>query len=344
MEDFGSDLGYKTDNFLPTRMAYSIGQLKGFINGDPSPVLIFYGGEPLLEKERMKEIMDTIEATYMLQTNGILLHTLGEGYIKRFESIVVSIDGDEETTDFFRGKGTYEKILENVEHIRQNGFTGEIVARMTVMEPVDIYAEVLHLLECGFDGVHWQLNALFWDDFARRPFEKWISESYNPNIKKLVDLWIERMRHGRVERIYPFCGIMQDLLSGSESLLRCGAGYAEYNIQTDGFITPCPVMQGMRDFYAGSIFDSHPLNLKKFLVSTPCPECHIYGICGGRCLYANVTKRWGEYGFSVVCKTVENLTEALREILPETRRLIEEGIILPSDFYYTRLNSCEIIP
>jgi uncharacterized protein len=344
VEDFESNLGFDIDSFLPPKITYSIQDLKTFLDKDPSPTLIFYGGEPLLEMETMKEIMDRIDATYILQTNGLLLDMVESEYAERFRSIIVSIDGDEETTDYFRGRGTYQSILRNIRHVRKNGYDGEIVARMTVMEPVDIHAQVRHLLGCGFKGVHWQLNALFWDDFKNRPFQEWVNLTYNPGIRKLVTFWMDEMRKGRVHRIYPFSAIMEDLLLKKASLLRCGAGHSEYHIQTDGVISPCPVMQGMRDFYAGSIFDSHPLQLKKYYVQSPCPECRIYGLCGGRCLYANVTKRWGEEGFRLVCETVETLIDSLSVHLSEIRTLIENGTIRYTDFEYTHLNSCEIIP
>lgn len=48
---------------------------------------------------------------------------------------------------------------------------------------------------------------------------------------------------------------------GEATKLCCGAGWAEFNIQTDGNITPCPVMAGMKNFYLGNIWETNPRDL-----------------------------------------------------------------------------------
>ncbi len=50
-------------------------------------------------------------------------------------------------------------------------------------------------------------------------------ESYNPGISRLVCLWVQTMREeGRVLMMYPLVDVMQSLLKGEKTLLRCGAG------------------------------------------------------------------------------------------------------------------------
>jgi uncharacterized protein len=179
----------------------------------------------------------------------------------------------------------------------------------------------------------------------KRPFAEWIKEKYNPQIKKLAEFWVSLMEiKGKVLRLYPFLGVMQSLLIGEESLLRCGAGWANYSIQTDGQIIPCPSMSGMKDYYLGHIRDSHPLRLKRVYVGHPCTRCEILRECGGRCLYANITKRWSNEAYSLLCKTVKNLVESLKATLPRVKTLIDDERIRLSDFDHVKYNSCEIIP
>lgn len=350
-EDFGSDFGnYEIDYSMPTSIGYDVEKLKKFCEKDPKTVLVFYGGEPLLCMNEMEEIMDNVEAKdFILQTNAMLLDKLKPRYANKLSAIFVSIDGDERLTDFYRGKGTYRKVVNNVILLRKQGFKGEIIARMTVLEPTSIYEQVRWLLfnkECPFESIHWQLDALFWkNDFRKRNFSEWVEKDYNPQVKALVDFWVEYMeKNGKVLRIYPFLGLMRSLLLKEKSLLRCGAGWTMFNVQTDGNISPCPVMAGMKDFYLGNIEYSNPLSLKRVFVSSPCTECNVYDICGGRCLYANVTKLWGEKGFRLVCKTVKNLIDSLKEALPRVERLISKGKISVKDFEYQEYNGYEIIP
>jgi len=340
------------DYSVPSKISYEIETLKSFIEKDPEAVIIFYGGEPLLCIEEMEKIMDMVKAKhFIIQTNGLHLDKVKPEYLKKLHTIFVSIDGDEPLTDYYRGKGVYRKIMKNLQFIKEIGFKGEIIARMTVMEETDIYKQVLWLLnnpDYSFSSVHWQIDAGFWrSDLPERlgKFRKWVKESYNPGIRKLVDFWIKRMmENGEVLRIYPFLAVMESLLKGEKSLLRCGSGWANYSIQTDGHIIPCPIMNGMKDYYLGHIRNAHPLRLRKIYIGEPCTGCEIYHECGGRCLYANLIKRWPTHAYRLVCKTVKNMIESLRLALPKVEKLILERKISLKDFEHLKYNSCEVIP
>jgi uncharacterized protein len=300
---------------------------------------------------KMEQIMDALPAArFVLQTNGLLLDRMSTKYVNKLDSVFVSLDGDETLSDYYRGRGTYRRVANNLTKIRDNGYLGEIVARMTVGEETEIDHQVLALVENSgltISSVHWQLDALFWqNDFPKRHFSNWASKNYNPRLRKLIRVWLKRMReHGEVLRLYPLLGVVQSLLLNEPSQLRCGAGWCLFNIQTDGSITPCPVMAGLKNFYLGNIRETRLESLKDAVsVSAPCDQCSILSICGGRCLYANVTKLWGEKGFSQVCGTVRNMVEALQEVLPDIRSLIDTGRISLRDFEYEKYNGCEIIP
>jgi len=351
-EDFGSDFhDLQIDYSLPTLMAYSVQTLRTFLQEETNLLLVFYGGEPLLQIPNLKAVMDAIPwARFVIQTNGLMLDKLETEYLERFDAIFASLDGDEAITDYYRGKGTFKRVARNLKTIREKGFKGEIVARMTVGEETEIDNQVLALEEnkdLPISSVHWQLDALFWqNDFPNRDFATWANHNYNPRLRRLVESWVERMREdGQVLKLYPFVGVMESMLLREPSRLRCGAGWSLFNIQTDGNITPCPVMAGLKDFYLGNIRETRPNILRETAsFSGPCTQCDINSLCGGRCLYANATKLWGDRGFDQVCGTVRNMISALHEALPEVRELISEGRIRLSDFQYTKYNGCEIIP
>jgi uncharacterized protein len=347
-EDF---LDLTVDYSLPRNISYNIALLDKLCERDNDCVLTFYGGEPLVCVDEIKKIMDRVRAKlFMIQTNGLLLDRLDSQYVNRFHTILVSIDGDQALTDYYRGNGTFRKVIDNLKLIRQNGFQGELIARMTVMEQTDLYRQVTWLLnndEFSFSSVHWQLNAGFWkNDFARRDFKCWSEENYNPGIWKLVKFWVDNMeKNGVVLHLYPFLGVAESLLSGEgKSLLRCGGGWINYAIQTDGYIIPCPTMWGMKDYYLGHISNADPLKLKKVFVGKPCTECNALNLCGGRCFYANVTKRWGPEAYSHVCKTVRTLINAISKEIPRIKEFIDEGRVQRKDFEYMKYNGCEIIP
>jgi putative peptide-modifying radical SAM enzyme len=328
-------------------VSYDTEFLLTFLKAESNPYVIFYGGEPLLKQDKLKEIMDALPSgKFVLQTNGILLDQLDSTYVNRFESIFVSLDGDEALTDHYRGDGTYRRVMNNLETIRENGYLGEIVARMTVGDATDIDTQVLELVRNPLiSAVHWQLDALFWqNDYPRRHFAEWVQWNYNPRVRKLVKKWVGHMCTEEVWTLYPFTGICHSLFADRPSKLRCGSGWKVFNVQTDGQITPCPVMAGMKDFYVGSILTDTPRSLRTVSVGEPCASCDILALCGGRCLYANVTKLWGPVGFEEVCQTVRNLINGLREVMPEIKKLIEDRTITLKDFKNPEFNGCEVMP
>jgi putative peptide-modifying radical SAM enzyme len=340
---------FDIDPHLPPELDISLDLLYGFLQKDPAPTLTFYGGEPLLRSDLIERIIREVPVKqFMLQTNGLLLDRLLPATVNRFSTILVSLDGREGLTDANRGAGTYRRVMENIKKIRHNGYNRELIARMTVTENSDI-ADAVHWLsdnpDYSFSSIHWQLDANFSHDFSQRRFAEWVRKSYNPGILRLVTDWVDHMENeGKVLRWYPFLDPMEDLLQGNQTRLRCGSGYANYTIMTDGYIAPCPVMTGMSQYYVGHIRDADPKDLAVVTVNGECTECKILGFCGGRCLYANITKPWGEAGRHEVCGTVEYLKNCLNDTLPRVKDLITGGAVHYTDFSHEKYNGCEIIP
>ncbi|MGD9275916.1 MAG: TIGR04084 family radical SAM/SPASM domain-containing protein [Candidatus Pacearchaeota archaeon] len=341
----GLDKKWEFDLDAPIESVVEIEKLKSFLEKDENPTLIFYGGEPLLKIEKIKDIIDNVNARFCLQTNGKLLDKIPEKYLKKLSKILVSIDGDEKITDFNKGEGAYKKVIENIKKIRRKGFNGEIVARMTIAQDFpDIEKQVKHLIELGiFDSMHWQIDAGFYkNDFNEKEFSKFV-ESYNKSVSKLIDYWINEMEKGNVIKLYPFLGLYDNLYYEKKSKLMCGAGYTNYTITTNGNLVACPIMGCIKDFYCGNL-DSKIKDLKKIYVGVPCTDCEYLDNCGGRCLYSNYAKLWPRAGEKLICKTVIHLIEEIKGVLPEIKKLIKEGKIKESDFEYEKYFGPEIIP
>ena len=337
------------DEGLPVELDYDLDVLFGFLGKDPSATLTFYGGEPLLRTDLIERIVrEAPVRRFMLQTNGVLLDRLPPDVLNRFATVLISLDGNRELTDANRGSGVYDRVMGNIRKIRAEGYQGELIARMTVTEKTDIVGAVGHLAsnpDFSFASIHWQVDANFAGDYSLRRFGEWVQSRYNPGIRTLVDQWISHMEiRGKVLRLYPFLDPMEDLLLGRESRLRCGSGYTNYCIMTDGSIGPCPVMIGMSQYYVGHISRSHPLELAQVPIRGECLDCVIRTFCGGRCLYSNITQPWGSAERREVCGTVENLHDSLTRALPRVRKLIRKGTITMGDFGHEKFNGCEIIP
>lgn len=331
----------------PKDISYSIETLKQFLSQDKKPIIAFYGGEPLIAEHIIEEVIDNIPAyKYVLQTNGLLIRKLPGDYIKKLDAILVSIDGDRFTTDYYRGKGVYDAVINNVHYLREIGYDGDIIARMTISGNSDIYRDVLHLINLRlFDHIHWQLD-VFFDAPPRRysNFDEWL-KYYEKGIKKLVDLWIENLKKGHVIGLVPFQGIIKIIKEGAKGKLPCGAGIDAFSISTSGKIFACPISPS-EEFYLGDIRNTSIEEVVgKITIGEPCIHCDYFDICGGRCLYANKTMLWGEKMFYKVCEATKYTIDILREALVVIDNLVVDGTITWKKVIYPEYNNTtEIIP
>ena len=342
MKEFDNKLKdkFKFDFKNPEKSEVDVQKLKKFLEKDKKAVLIFYGGEPLLKIDKIKEIIDNVDCKFRMQTNAKLLDQLPIEYLNKIDKILISLDGDKERTDENRGEGTYDKVMKNIQQIKKQDYKGELIARMTIGY-TDLFEQATHLIDVGFDSVHWQLDAGFYETDYTTDFKKFV-KSYNNSVQKLITYWIMQMQKGKTLKLYPFLGIVDSLLKEETTKLRCGAGHSGYAITTDGKIVACPIMNCIKDFEAGNL-GSNPDELKNFNIEE-CEGCEYLDLCGGRCLYWRKAKLWPKQGDELICNTIKFYIDKLKEKLPEIKQLINEGTIKKEDFDYEKYFGPEIIP
>ena len=310
---------------------YKIEELYNFLKKDRDAIVAFYGGEPLLKDKIVKEMLDVLPAKkFVLQTNGFFIHRLGD-YIHKIDSILLSIDGRKEVTDYYRGKGTYNAVMKALSFLKENGYEGEIIARMTASHKTDIYKDVKHLLQF-FPYVHWQLDVIWSNLWGLKEFKEWAEKSYMPGIKKLVKEWAESLESNEM-KIIPFMGIMTRLLLKNGPWPPCGAGSSAFAITPEGKILACPIAYEFKWNILGD-FGGY----KKIEIGEPCKSCDYFDICGGRCLFAYMERLWGEEGFKEICKVTKFLIDEIRKYEDVGRKHLNKIKYPPYN------NTTEIIP
>lgn len=328
---------------VPWKIKYSIDLIKE-LSKHKKIDICFYGGEPLLNIEFIKEVIYNIPAKrFAIQTNGLLVKDYEPKFWKSFDTVLLSIDGTREVTDFYRGKGTYDKVIEAAQFLKKSGYNGDVVARMALAEEGDIFRDVAHLLSLElFNHVHWQLNVVWsqkWKDF-----KKWSYTNYIPGIKKLIDCWINNMENGRILGIAPFQGIFKRMIYGGVAP-PCGAGTDMLAISTDGRVLVCPIAIEEKWAELAILDELKEWDFRTSFIKKPCTECEVFKECGGRCLYANMERLWGEDGFTKICKLNKELIFKIREKKDKIIDFVKTGKIRQEELLYpTYNNSIEIIP
>ncbi len=291
---------------LPEELQYSLDELADFIGKDKDAIVAFYGGEPLLKANLVKKMIDALPAKkFVLQTNGYFIEKLGE-YIHKLDTILLSIDGRREITDFYRQKGCYDKVMKALNFLKENGYKGEIIARMAVSYKTDIYKDVMHLLQF-FPYVHWQLDVVWSNLWGVKEFKEWTEKSYKPGIKKLIKYWVKNLEGDKIVGIVPFLGIASRILHGGNGL-PCQAGKEALAISPDKKIMACPIAF---DFEWNVLGDFK--EFKRIDIGEPCTKCSLFNICGGRCLFFHKEWLWGKEGFDAVCEATKFLIKEIKK-------------------------------
>jgi len=318
---------------VPWEVTYSIEKLAKLVK--PSDVICFYGGEPLLNHDFIREVMESVPAVYVIQTNGTLTQKLEEKYWHRFDAVLLSVDGIREVTDYYRGKGIYDQVMQSRSFLK--GKTRDLVARMALSERGNVYRDVTHLLPL-FDHVHWQLDVLWSDRW--KDFEGWASH-YKKGIEKLAEFWLSSMKKGKILGIAPFQGIIRTEYGMENKKPPCGAGVDAVSILPNGSVLSCPIAVREKWAILGTIDSFKP----QCGIGEPCLSCSYLKKCGGRCLYAYREKYWGKEGFTQICEITKHTVDVLLKIKPKIDELLANGTIRKEDLIYpTYNNSVEIIP
>lgn len=290
---------------MPAEVTYPLDKLKHLIEQDSQAVVAFYGGEPLLQVQTIKEMIHVLPAKrFVINTNGFFIEQLDD-YLHFFDSILLSVDGEEKVTDFYRGPGCYQRVMHALRFLKAKQYTGEIIARMTVSNKTDIFRDVMHLLRY-FPFVHWQLDVVWSNLWDLKDFSRWAERSYKPGLQRLVRYWINMLEKGSIVGIVPFLGVMSRLLHGGTGL-PCGSGESAIAVTTDGKILACPIAP---DYHWNLLGDLDSFT-KISIDMEPCGGCEVYDVCGGRCLFTNKERLWGEEGFQEICKTTKFLINEL---------------------------------
>ena len=263
----------------------------------------FFGGEPLLNFDTVKEIIDyalSLEEennkhfNFTLTTNGILLDDEKLEYInKNIDNIVLSIDGRRETNDKMRkkydGTGCYDTILPKFIKTAESRNQDRYYVRGTyTAENLDFSQDVLHLADKGFrqisvepvvasDGCGYELK--------QEHLEKLYSEYEN-----LAQEYIKRFD---TDKWFNFFHFMVDLEQGPcvyKRLAGCGAGHEYVAVTPTGDIFPCHQFADKEELKLGNVYDgvlkndiSDTFKNSNIYTKSDCTDCWAKFYCSGGC-------------------------------------------------------------
>lgn len=263
----------------------------------------FFGGEPLMNFEAIKEIVAygrSLEKEtgkhfqFTTTTNAVnLTEEVGEFLNKEMYNVVLSIDGRKEIHDFMRpaanGKGSYDVVLPKMQAFRKSRGDKSYYVRGTFTNRnLDFSNDVISLADNGFDQISIEPVVLEKDS----PFA--LSEEMLPRIlaeyDKLAEIYLDRRKNGRWFNFFHFNIDLEGGPCICKRLTGCGAGNEYVAVTPEGDIYPCHQFVGREGFKMGSVLtDEFNTDLQaKFaanhvLSKEKCSECWARFYCSGGC-------------------------------------------------------------
>lgn len=304
-------------------------------NNNSKNGIVFYGGEPLLAQEEIIKIIDGTKVgdfDYILHTNGVLLDKIDLFILEHIDALFVSIDGNKDVIDRYKGKGVFDKIIRNLEKLRPI-FNGMILARITV--PIRGYYDNKYSLNYSirnlyntklFDSVHWQIENspysqenIVYDAFLK---------GYIEDIKDLIEFWISNLQDGNILNIVPIQTLVSELINVNIcKTFPCGCIDRLVVIDIDGECYLCDELVGNANYRIGNITKGikFPKDNSCNNVNENCAICEYAGICGGRCL--NSCQLYPKNVFSFYCSATKLLIDSVKIRLPEIIYLLRKNSI-----------------
>lgn len=341
--------------------------------------IIIHGGEPLLMDKKdfeifincFNEILESeIKLYFTLQTNGILIDKEWIEIFKKYKiNVGISLDGPKKDNDRYRvdkkGNGTYDKVMNGLNILKQNGFNSGILSVMNLdSNPIEYYNHFKNLDVPSFDVL--LLDATH--DNKHDIFNKKVSPS--EWYIKMFDEWFNDKNQKFRIRIFDL--IIKEILG--EETTSDALGIHENNVvvlETNGDLEAVDVLKACGESFTknGININTHEIdeitkselidvyyNSGKYLCKK-CLACPVQDICGGGYLPHRYSSDNGFNNPTIYCddllKLITHIQNAVFDSMPailiketgiskltydDAIKIIEENIdLIPNPIYTSKL-------
>ena len=262
--------------------------------------ITFYGGEPSINKELLKQAIPYARKVFNDEYTSIVVNTnltiydeeLFEIYKANDIEVQVSIDGKKEQHDLHRkkrdGTGSFEIVLENILKLKKLGV--RVVPMITASDAnVDNFSDILCDIIEKLDVDDFGVNILITNSYS-------IDKSYP--LKLAREMIKAYKRIGKKVFDYSFVELYEGILGISKDITKnsCGSG-RKITVFPNGKVFSCQALEKHPKNYMGNLTDdfinsenwNYWRKRNKFL-NENCLNCEVIGSCGGGCAMGSYNK------------------------------------------------------
>ncbi len=263
----------------------------------------FFGGEPLMNFETVKEIVAYARENeavhkksfrFTITTNAVLLDEAKRIWInENMHNVVLSLDGRKDINDNMRkrlnGKSSYEQILPNIkEMVKLRGDQSYYVRGTFTRANLDFADDVLHLAGLGFDQV--SVEPVVANKDSGLDIRDEDLDICRAEYERLAKLYVKERRDGTPFSFFHFNIDLEGGPCVAKRLRGCGSGTEYMAVTPEGDLYPCHQFVGQEEFLLGSVFaglNGSPVR-EQFIETTvysklECDACWAKFYCSGGC-------------------------------------------------------------
>lgn len=261
----------------------------------------FFGGEPLLNWEVVKDIVNygrQLEAAtgkifnFTLTTNTLLLDDeIMDFLVRERIGVILSLDGRQEVNDRHRllknDQGSYATIVPKIHRMVEKGPISYYVRGTYTRNNLDFCEDVRHIVELGVDALSLEPAVGSGSDYEIRKEDlPQVLDEY----AKLALLLLDYHQQGRQVHFFHYDLDLQKGPCLAKRQTGCGAGSHYLAITPEGDIYPCHQFIGQDDYRLGNILEStlqdsirQKFARNTLLAKEECRWCWARNFCGGGC-------------------------------------------------------------
>lgn len=259
--------------------------------------IVFYGGEPLIEFDLMKRIVEYLDpgllkgrlVKYSIMTNGTLLNEdIANFLIDKKFLVAISIDGNAETMLENRGVRSMDRIEYFAKRLHEANLSVSATMAITGSNCATFGDNLGHLLQLPISLIKIAPCDSLCSELSLTSSQ---AKKISAELRKIVCGLLLEKDYTKLRKLNDIMLAVRKIATNEKVDRYCGYGKDVFAISSNGDLYPCPSFLGKENF---KIIE-YKVRFPGKSSSLKCDNCIAYSTCHGNCQYSNYVANQSEH-------------------------------------------------